>query len=111
MLSKQVRRRERHCVSHANQAALAQSHELISRLLPSGVTHGTQFVVPKGRRLLSIFLDSGKWSEFDVVAHGDGLVGLVAHIFDMTDGDAAGFIGAVLAVEMAGGAMSVGDTN
>jgi hypothetical protein len=111
MLSKQLRRRERHCVSHVNQAALARSRELIATIMPSSVTHGTQTVVPSrdGRRLTSIFPASGKWAVFDVVAHGDDLVGLVAHAFDMTPGDAAGFITAVLGIEWQT-APDVGDT-
>jgi hypothetical protein len=77
-----------------NGAALTRSHELIPALLPGGVTSGTQYVIPrqKDRRLLSIFLDSGKWSDFEVVAHGDDLV-------DITQRDTARLIAVVLDVE------------
>jgi hypothetical protein len=66
-----------------NRAALARSRELISALLPGGVTSGTQYVIPrqKDRPLLSIFLDSGRWSDFAIVAHGDDPVSLVSHVF------------------------------
>jgi hypothetical protein len=98
MLSKHLRRRERHYIAHVNQAALARSRELIATILTSSVTHGTQCVVPSrdGKRLISIFPDTGQWAVFDVVAHGDDLVGFVQHHYDMTDGDAAEFITAVL---------------
>jgi hypothetical protein len=68
-------------VARLNRVALAHSRELISALLPGGVTSGPQYVVPlpADRRVLSIFLDSGKWSDFAIVAHGDDLIGFVAH--------------------------------
>jgi hypothetical protein len=84
-----------------NRVALTRSHELISALFPGGVTGGTQYVIPRRKdgRLSSIFLDSGSWSDFAVVAHGDDIVGLVAHIFDLTRRDAAQLVAAVLGIE------------
>jgi hypothetical protein len=69
-----------------NQVALTRSHELIRALLPGGVTSVTQCFIPRRKdlRLISIFLDSGRWSDFALVAHGDDIVGLVAHVFDLT---------------------------
>jgi hypothetical protein len=84
-----------------NRAALARSRELIPWLLPGGVTSGTRYVIPrqKDRRLFSIFLDSGRWSDFAIVAHGDDLVGLIAHAPDITQRDAARLIAVVLDIE------------
>jgi hypothetical protein len=84
-----------------NRAALTRSHKLIPTLLPGGVTSGTQYVIPRrrDRRLLSIFLDSGRWSDFAIVAHGDDLVGLVAHALDITERDAARLIAHLLGIE------------
>jgi hypothetical protein len=88
-------------LDRVNQAALSRSHELIPALLPRGVTSGAQYVVPSRdeRRLISIFLDSGKWSDFDDVAHGDGVVGLVAHVFNVSHRDAARLIAHLLGIE------------
>jgi putative DNA primase/helicase len=111
-----VSRRRKLCVcpvdlDRVNQAALSQSHEVIPSLLPGGVTGGTQYVVPSKdeRRLLSIFLDSGKWSDFKVVAHGGDLVGLIAHVFNLSERDAARLIAHLLDIEWRA-APNVGDT-
>jgi hypothetical protein len=106
--------RRKRCVcsvdlDRVNQAALSRSHELISALLPLG---GAQYVVPRrdDRRLISIFLDCGKWSDFDVVAHGDRLVGLAAHILlNISHRDAARLIADLLGIEWRP-APDVGDT-
>jgi hypothetical protein len=84
-----------------NQDALARSRELISALLPGGVTSGSQYVIPRpaSRRLLSIFLDTGRWSDFAIVAHGDDLVGFVAHALRIPQRDAARLITAVIGTE------------
>jgi hypothetical protein len=83
-----------------NRAALARSREFIPALLPGG-TGGRQYVVarPNDQRLLSIFLDSGKWSDFQVVDHGGDLIGLIAHVFGITRRDAARLIAARLGIE------------
>jgi hypothetical protein len=94
-----------------NRVGLARSHELIAELLPGGLTSGAQYVVPSRdeRRLISIFVDSGKWSDFDVVAHGDGLVGLAAHVFHVSHRDAARLIAHLLGIEWQA-VPDVGDT-
>jgi hypothetical protein len=94
-----------------NREALTRSRELIPALLPGGVSGGRQYVIPrqKDRRLLSIFLDSGRWSDFAIVAHGDDLVSLVSHAFDMTERVAARLIAHLLGIEWRA-APDVGDT-
>jgi hypothetical protein len=84
-----------------NRAALTLSREFIPALFPGGVSTGPQYVVPRpsDRRLLSIFLDSGKWSDFQVVDHGGDLIGLIAHVFGITPRDAAQLIAATLGIE------------
>jgi hypothetical protein len=91
-----------------NRVVLTRSHELMHALLPGGVTNGTQCFIPrrKDRRLISISVDSGRWSDFALVEQGDDIVDLVAHVFDLTRRDAAQLVAAVLGIEMAGVAMS-----
>jgi hypothetical protein len=84
-----------------NRAALARSYELIPALFPGGVTSGPQDVVPRpnDRRLVSIFLDTGKWGDFAVVAQGDKIEGFIAQAFNITRRDAARLITATLGIE------------
>jgi hypothetical protein len=112
----QKRRRLKRCVcpvdlNHVNHAALSRSHELIPAILPRGMTCRTQYVVPSRdkRRLVSIFLDSGKWGDFAILAHGDDLVGLIAHVFNVSHRDAARLIAHFLGIEWRT-APDVGDT-
>jgi hypothetical protein len=84
-----------------NRAALARSRELIPTLLPGGVTTGHQYVIPRlnAPGIVSIFLDRGKWSDWEVVAHGDDPVGLIAHTLGISPREAAQLIARCLDIE------------
>lgn len=94
-----------------NQAALTRCRQIIAALLPNGETSGTQYVVvdQDERRIISVFFDTGKWIELDAVAHGDGLVGLIAHALDLRRCDPARLIAHLLGIEW-GAAPDIDDT-
>jgi hypothetical protein len=68
-------------VACVDPPARVRSSELIPILVQSSVTSGQQYVISgrNDRRLVSIFLDAGRSSDFEVVAHVDDLAGLIAH--------------------------------
>lgn len=84
-----------------NRAALARSRELIPALLPGGVTSGHQYVIARlsDQRVVSIFLDRGNWTDWEIVAHGDDAVRLIAHSFGISQRDAAQLIARWLDIE------------
>jgi hypothetical protein len=67
-------------VARLNRVALAHSRDLISALLPGGATSGPQYVV-RFRPIDASFQSSSTAAsaDFAIVAHGDDLIGFVAH--------------------------------
>jgi hypothetical protein len=75
---------------------------LCDQWLPGGSIVGHEYVARNPRRAdrspgsFKINLRSGKWSDFAIHVGGHDLISLAAYLFDMTQGEAARHLAALL---------------
>ena len=71
-----------------------------TRINREALTRGPQLLaaLPRRRRLLSMFTDSGKWLDFRAEAQGVDLIGFVARALDSSTRDAARSRGLIASV-------------
>jgi hypothetical protein len=87
-------------------AALADAEAVVRRWLPGGRVAGGEYLACNPRRAdrrpgsFRINLRSGRWADFALggVAGGD-LISLAAYLFDLSQGDAARRLAAMLGID------------
>lgn len=91
-----------------NRAALAALPVLLNRWLPDGKLQGSEYIALNPRRVdrhlgsFRINLRSGKWSDFATGDQGGDPISLVAYLFDLSQGEAARRLAAMLEVSSRG---------
>src|ERR1700729_2888009 len=91
-----------------NRAALAAFPAVLNRLLPRGKTVGREIVALNPRRAdrnlgsFKVNRFNGKWCDFASGDKGGDPVSLVAHLADVSQGEAARLLSQILGIEAGG---------
>ena len=90
-----------------NAAALAVLPALLQRWLPDGRVVGNEFVARNPRRVdrhlgsFRINLSTGRWADFAIDVRGGDVVSLAAYLADLSQGEAARRLAAMLDIRNA----------
>ncbi|MGB9153651.1 MAG: hypothetical protein WCD70_11250 [Alphaproteobacteria bacterium] len=88
-----------------NRAALGASLVILPRWLPDGKRIGNEWVAKNPRRAdqhagsFSINLATGRWADFASDARGGDIISLAAYLADVSQGEAARRVAAMLGME------------
>jgi hypothetical protein len=89
-----------------NRAAMTVLPAIVSRLLPGGKVHSSEYVVRNPRRFdrhpgsFKINLATGQWADFATTDRGGDPVSLCAYVEGVSQGEAARLLARMLSIDV-----------